>query len=345
MCHNCHVNPFTVSRPVCIVGLGLIGGSLLRDLAALGHDVFGYNHSTSGARRAAKQGFDVTNDLPAILARAEEAGALIVVAVPFGAVAEVLDAIVEHAPTCGVTDVVSVKAQVYQLVQERGMAARFVGSHPMAGTSQSGWDNSQQGLFARAAWAVTYDYAVEVDKPEQSWVELFSDVVRMICMVKAEAMPVRVAAHDEAVARVSHLPHVVAEALALVGDNGGILAQSLAAGSFKDATRVAGTRAELVRAMCETNAPAVVTALDEFIDVLQQARAGLAAEQPTMAELADAGFAARTRLEARSAAARKESVSPVHISSRPVLRLHPGARNWVSQLRQAESMGGRIEIF
>ncbi len=344
MCHDCHVNPYTVSRPVCIIGLGLIGGSLLRDLTAREHAVFGYNHSTSGARRAAKQGFDVANDLPGVLARAEKEGALIVLAVPFEAVASVLDAIVENAPTCGITDVVSVKTQVYDLVKERGLESRYVGGHPMAGTSQSGWDNSQRGLFAGAAWAVTYDYALEVEKLPQSWIALFADVVRLAAMAKAEAMPVRVAPHDEAVARVSHLPHVIAESLAVVGDHGGILSQSLAAGSFKDATRVAGTRPELVQQMCETNSAAVVKALDEFLNYVAAARDALASDNPTIADLAEAGYAARTRLEARTGA-RKESVSPVKISSRPVLRLSPGSHGWVSQLRQAESMGGRIEVF
>lgn len=344
MCHNCHVNPFNVSRSVCIIGLGLIGGSLLRDLAAAGHPVFGYNHSTSGARRAAKQGFDVTNKLPDILARAESEGALIVVAVPFNAVGPILDAISEHAPSCGITDVVSVKSQVYEQVKARGMESRYVGGHPMAGTSQSGWDNSQTGLFRGAAWAVTYDYAAENETVDKFWTDLFTDVVRLVGMVKAEAMPVRVDAHDEAVARVSHLPHVLAESLAIIGDRGGILAQSLAAGSFRDATRVAGTRSDLVRQMVETNAPAVVKSLDEMIAMLQDARARLDSPEPNIASLADAGFAARTRLEARSAGNR-DSVSPVKISSRPVLRLSPGTRGWVSQLRQAESMGGRIDVF
>ena len=343
------MNPYNVSRPVCIIGLGLIGGSLLRDIAAAHHPVFGYNRSTSGARRAAKQGFDVSNNLPAVLTRAEEEGALIVVAVPFGAVDSVLDDIAQYAPTCGITDVVSVKTHVYELIRARGMEGRYVGSHPMAGTSQSGWDNSQEGLFTRAAWAVTYDFAAELEAADQripeSWIALFNDVVKLIGMVGAEAMPVRVTAHDEAVARVSHLPHVIAEALAVVGDHGGILAQSLAAGSFRDATRVAATRTDLVRQMCENNAPALVKALDEFMSQLVAARASLAAPTPSIAELADAGYAARTRLEARSGAARRESVSPIKISPRPVLRLRPGDRGWVSQLRQAESMGGRIEIF
>lgn len=344
MCHNCHVNPYTVSRPVCIIGLGLIGGSLLRDLAAKKHQVFGYNRSTSGARRAAKQGFEVSNDLPATLQRAQECGALIVIAVPMEAVGDVLDAVLEHAPDCGLTDVVSVKQEVYDLVRARGLESRYVGGHPMAGTAESGWDNSMRGLFKEAAWAVTYDYALANEKVELFWIDLFSDTVRLASMVGAEAMPVQVTAHDEAVARVSHLPHVIAEALSVVGDHGGILAQSLAAGSFKDATRVAGTRVDLVRQMCETNSTAVVKALDEFMTVLADARRTLTAETPTLEHLANSGYAAHTRLEARTGA-RRESVSPVRISSRPVLRLSPGSRGWVAQLKQAESMGGRIEVF
>ena len=303
-----------VQRPVCIIGLGLIGGSLLRDLAATKHPVFGYNHSTSGARIAVKQGFDVTDDLPAILRRAEETNALIVIAVPMNAVASVLDAIQEHAPSCGFTDVVSVKAEIRQLVIERDMHPRYVGGHPMAGTSKSGWENSQTGLFHRAAWVITYDYAAECDARGEriptEWENIFADVVRMTQMVHAEAVPVRVANHDAAVARISHLPHVLAETLAVVGDNGGILAQSLAAGSFKDGTRVAGTRPDLVRQMCETNATALVTVLDEALELLKDARDSLATEEPSIAELADAGYRARTRIEARSGA-RKESVSPV----------------------------------
>lgn len=337
-----------VQRPVCIIGLGLIGGSLLRDLAASNHPVYGYNHSTSGARIAVKQGFDVTDDLPAILRRAEEDKALIVIAVPMDAVASVLDTIQEHAPSCGFTDVVSVKTEIRQLVVDRNMHPRYVGGHPMAGTSKSGWENSQTGLFNRAAWVITYDYAAECDARGEriptEWENIFADVVRMTQMVHAEAVPVRVANHDAAVARISHLPHVLAETLAVVGDNGGILAQSLAAGSFKDGTRVAGTHPDLVRQMCGTNATALVTALDEAIELMQSARDSLASDQPSIAELADAGYRARTRIEARSGA-RKESVSPVKISSRPVLRLHPGAPNWVAQLRQTESLGGRIEIF
>lgn len=337
-----------IERPVCIVGLGLIGGSLLRDLEARGQDVFGFNRSTSAARAAVKQGYDVSDDLDAVLRKAEARGALIVVAVPMHAVGSILDRVAELAPTCGITDVVSVKTHVLHMVRERGLEARYVGGHPMAGTSESGWENSRRDLFHRTAWAITFDYAQELDERGEripkSWMDVFTAVTRMAKLTGAEVVPVRVEAHDAAVARISHLPHVMAEVLAVVGDHGGILSQSLSAGSFKDATRVAGTDPSLVRQMLEPNAPALVEALDEALSLLVDARARLASDSPDVSELTDAGYRARTRLEARSGA-RKESVSPVKISSRPVIRLQMGAPRWVTQLRQAESLGGRIEIF
>ena len=125
---------------------------------------------------------------------------------------------------------------------------------------------------------------------------------------------------------------------------GGALAQSLAAGSFRDSTRVAGTQPSLVQAMCETNADAVVAALDEALELLHDARDSLAKDRPDLTALAETGYAARVRFEARHGA-RGESVSPVKISSRPLLRLHPGTPGWVRQLEQAESLGGRIDIF
>ncbi|KAA8738434.1 prephenate dehydrogenase [Corynebacterium tuscaniense] len=334
--------------PICIVGLGLIGGSIMRDLAAENITVFGYTHTKAGVRAATREGFDAHNDLTAVLSRASSTNALIIIAVPMHAVADILDAIAMYAPNCGVTDVVSVKQGVYELIQERGMQPRYVGGHPMSGTEDSGWGASKKGLFKRAAWAITYDYAVECDAAGYSvprdWIDLFYNVCKLARICGAEAVPVSVAKHDEAVARVSHLPHVLAEALSIVGDRGGTLAQSLAAGSFRGATRVASTEPELVRAMCETNADAVVKTLDEMLELLQSARESLAAPTPSIEQLAGAGYRASTRMGARHGA-RIESVSPIKISSRPVMRVQLGAPGWVKALQQTESLGGRIDVF
>ncbi|MGZ6801235.1 MAG: prephenate dehydrogenase/arogenate dehydrogenase family protein, partial [Mycobacteriaceae bacterium] len=125
----------TVSDRVCVLGLGLIGGSVLRAATAAGRVAWGYNRS--GLAGAA--GCDVGSDLTAALRRAAAEDALVVLAVPMTAVAEVLAEVAEHAPGCALTDAVSVKAPVADAVQRHGLSARYVGGHPMAGTSESGW--------------------------------------------------------------------------------------------------------------------------------------------------------------------------------------------------------------
>ncbi len=346
MCNTCQVTTKDISRPVCILGLGLIGGSLLRDLHAAGHPVFGYNRSRSGARSASAEGFDVSPDLITTLERAETEDALIVLAVPMTAVKELLDAINEYAPTCGFTDVVSVKTAVYDAVRERGMQERYVGSHPMAGTAESGWKASQTGLFQNAVWVVTFDHLFDAEKVTARWIGIWKDVTQIGSLVGAEVVPARVGPHDAAAARISHLTHVLAETLAIVADHGGALTLSLAAGSFRDATRVAGTDPALVRAMCEGNASALVGALDEALSILNDTRAHLDSPDPNIEQLADNGYRSRLRYEARSGQRRsKESVSPTITSSRPVLRLHPGTPNWEKQLVDAETLGARIEVF
>lgn len=340
MPHLCHTKTVTIrkiSRPICILGLGLIGGSLLRDLTATGHPTYGFNRSPSGTRAARGEGYDVSGDLTETLQRAAQDNALIVLATPLPALPTLLDALQEHAPECGFTDVVSVKGGVYDLVLERGMADRYVGGHPMAGTADSGWSASQAGLFKGAAWVITFDHAYESYAPE--WLSIWNDVVTMAATVGAEVIPSRAGFHDEAVARISHLPHILAEALAITGDNGGALALSLAAGSFRDGTRVAGSNPSLVRAMCETNRAALLTALDETLHLLNDARAHLASPEHSVEEIVDAGYRSRVRYEARS------GVNALGISGRPVLRLQPGAAGWLSTLEQAENLGARIEVF
>lgn len=346
MCKTCQVTTKDISRPVCILGLGLIGGSLLRDLHAAGHPVFGYNRSRSGARSAVDEGFDVSPELEATLHRAAEEDALIVLAVPMTAIGELLDAISTHAPDCGFTDVVSVKTAVYQAVKDRGMETRYVGSHPMAGTAESGWGASLTGLFTRAVWVVTFDHLMDTEKVSRKWMSIWKDVTQMASTVGAEVVPSRVGPHDAAAARVSHLPHIFAETAAIIGDNGGALSLSLAAGSFRDLTRVAGTDPGLVRAMCEGNSEALLKTLDEALKILHEARDQLAATPPSIEQLADNGYRSRIRYEARSGQRRaKESVSPMLTSSRPVLRMHPGQPNWDKQLLHAETLGARIEVF
>ena len=273
-------------RNVCVVGLGLIGGSVLRAAAAAGRVTWGATASQADAEAARADGFDVVG-VDAALERARAFDALVVVAVPLPAVEDVLRALPEGVR---LTDVVSVKGPVADLVARVAPHARYVGGHPMAGTSASGWAAGGAALFRGAAWVVAADDGADPD--------VFADVTALALAAGAHVVPTSAAEHDAAVARISHLPHVLAAVLASVGADGGPLALSLAAGSFRDGTRVAGSRPELVRAMCEGNRGALLDAVDDALGRLGAARGSLASTG-ALAKTIEAGHAARLALRDR----------------------------------------------
>jgi prephenate dehydrogenase len=276
-----------VKKPVCVLGLGLIGGSMMRVLAETGREVFGYNRSVDGVAAARFDGFDATADLDAVLTRAAAAGALIVLAVPVPALPVMLDHIRSTAPDCPLTDVVSVKGAVLQLVTQHGLLASYVGGHPMAGTAHSGWAAGNSELFVGAPWVLSVDDHVDAD--------VWAEVMHVALDCQAFVVPARSDEHDAAAAAISHLPHLLAEALAATAADVP-LAFALAAGSFRDGTRVAATAPDLVRAMCEANASSLQTSLDHAIYLLEQARNGLSATG-SVAELVERGHAARTSFD------------------------------------------------
>jgi prephenate dehydrogenase len=251
-----------------VIGLGLIGGSLLRAAAAVGRTTWGATASESDAEAASRAGYDVGTDVGQALRRAAEAEALVVLAVPLTAINDVMAQVSEHAPHCLLTDVTSVKAPVMSAVRRIVPWARFVGGHPMAGSAESGWLAADPALFGGAAWVA----CVEEDTDLAVWV----DVAQLALDVGAYVVPLPSLAHDETVARISHLPHLLAAVLATVGAQGGPLAMTLAAGSYTDGTRVAGTRPELVRAMTEGNRAALLPILDEALGRLGATRGSLA---------------------------------------------------------------------
>ncbi|MDO3647667.1 prephenate dehydrogenase [Nocardia mangyaensis] len=307
---------------VCVLGTGLIGGSLLRAAVAAGYEAFGYNRSASGAEAARRDGFDVSGELSAVLRRAAAADALLVLAVPMPAVGHLLAEIAVHAPRCPLTDVVSIKGPVADAVREQGLETGYVGGHPMTGTSESGWAATDPELFRDAVWAVGVDEGTRVEP----WLR----VVRLALDCGSVVVPVVAEEHDRAVARISHLPHVLAEALAAAGAAGGELALGLAAGSFRDGTRVAGTAPDLVRAICEPNATALERVLDETIDALVTARDALRADG-TLGELVETGYRGRTAYEGRN--------------QWDITGITPGVGDWLADLHRAGQRGGVLRAL
>ncbi len=293
-----------------MVGAGLIGGSLLRAAEKAGRAVWGTAASEATAAEACADGFDVTTDTDAALRRAAEDDALVVLAVPLPALRDVLDRVDAVAPTARLTDAVSVKVAVADAVAQHAPRVRFVGGHPMAGTSASGWAAGSAGLFEGAAWVVAADDGLDLD--------VWRDVAELAWACGARVVPAAADEHDLAVARISHLPHLFAAVLAAVGAAGSDeLALSLAAGSFADGTRVAGTRPELVLAMCEGNRDALLAAVDDALGRLGAMRGALASTGG-LAATVRAGYDGR----ARWAAARHPQGERVQLGGRaPLARL------------------------
>ena len=301
-----------------MLGLGLIGGSLLRAAVASGRQAFGYNRSVEGTQAARFDGFDATTDLTEALTRAADLGALIVLAVPMPALPGLLSHIGQTAPECPLTDVTSVKGAVLDAVTAAGLQARFVGGHPMTGTAHSGWAAGDARLFNGAPWVISVDDHVDP--------AVWSTVLQLALDCGSVAVPARSDEHDAAAAAISHLPHLLAEALAVTAAEVP-LAFALAAGSFRDGTRVAGSAPDLVRAMCEANGSQLLPRVDRAIELLSQARESLA-HNDSVADLVESGHAARTRYDS---------------FSRPeIVTVFVGAENWRRELAAAGRAGGVI---
>jgi prephenate dehydrogenase len=174
--------------------------------------------------------------------------------------------------------VVSVKEPVRELVARRlrggGLRlAGYVGGHPMAGRETAGFAATDPALFRGCAWALCLDEETSLD----DWLAL----ARLLTGLGARVVPTTAEDHDRVVAAVSHVPHLVAAALATaVGDP---LAATLAAGSFRDGTRVAASAPDLIATMCGGNAGRVMEALDAVVGQLDEARAALDGRDPIAA--------------------------------------------------------------
>jgi prephenate dehydrogenase len=228
--------------PVSVVGLGQLGGSLAAALAAGGRPVSGWDVDPAARDAAEDHGVRVTRELTGV----------VVLAVPLPAMSTALDGL-RVDPGATVTDLGSVKVPVLAGLGA-ALGDRFVGGHPMCGTERSGPDAVDPALFTGARWALCLEPGTDLRR----WLR----VAEIALAVGAEVVPVTAAEHDDAVAAISAVPHLLAAALAAAAGQAGPLTLSLAAGSFRDATRVMGSDPAFVTALVEGNAAPATAALD-----------------------------------------------------------------------------------
>lgn len=275
---------------VGILGLGLIGGSLLRRLAREEQlDVRGWDADAQVRASAAAAGFAMADSHSGLVADAD----LVFVALPPRATASAVLGALAADDHVVVADVASVKAPVLDAVRAGATPealGRFVPAHPLAGAEATGWDASRADLLDDAVWAIC-------PPAEDAPLEPVAAVASVLDRLGSRLVFCTADEHDTAVAVSSHAPHVVAQALAIAVDTP--LAAVLSGGALRDGTRVAGANPDLWVDVLNTNAAATADALSLLIGVLERARTDLrSGTGADIAQLWHAASAFRRRIDA-----------------------------------------------
>lgn len=252
---------------LCIIGAGLIGGSLARALRAADYcrEVVGCSRNPEHLQQAVELG--VIDRYDTDPARAVAEADMVLVAVPLGAMEPVFRALRGHLPAgAAITDVGSAKASVIEAAR-RGfgeLPASFVPGHPIAGTEQSGVAASFPELFR--------DRRVILTPVEQTSAEATARVRAMWEVAGAVVDEMDPEHHDTVLAATSHLPHVLAfalvDSLTRLGESDEIF--RYAAGGFRDFTRIASSDPVMWRDICLANGDAILQMIDRFSGDLQQ---------------------------------------------------------------------------
>jgi prephenate dehydrogenase len=277
-----------VSGRAMIYGTGLIGGSVGLALRERGWRVSGVDAADGVAAEAVALG--------ALSEEGVDGGAdLVVVATPVHAAAGIIGAVLgapERNPESVVTDVGSVKGPLVAAVDHPA----FVGGHPMAGSEQVGLEGATAELFVGATWVLTPTATTDP--------AAYARVRNVLADLGAKVLALAPAQHDALVAVVSHVPHLAAATLmdlaASLGEEHAALLQ-LAAGGFRDMTRIAAGQPSIWPDICEDNAEAIVGTLDLFIEALAAMRRRVADhDRRSLLEILDRAATARRALSERA---------------------------------------------
>ena len=211
-----------------IIGLGLIGGSLFKDLSEV-YDVIAVSQSQNGDRIF--KSYDVLKDRD-----------IIFVCTAMNKTLKVLDELETILkPETIVTDVCSLK----QFVCQKARSYNFIPSHPMAGTEHKGFEHSFKGLFKGAKWVIIGDSSNTLPAGVR-------ELISVIEFVGAKPIFTTAEEHDKAVAMISHMPMVLAQALMLSAKDNP-LALEIASSGFRDMTRLALSNEEMACDMVNMN--------------------------------------------------------------------------------------------
>lgn len=246
-------------KPVVgVVGLGLIGGSILKGLKKQGYKLIAVSRTETSIETA--KGLNLADTYSTNMDCLKNADVVFVCA-PISKTIETIEKVAEHTkPTAIIADVASLKGFIVDYFNDKSNI-KFIGTHPMAGTEFKGIENSPEELYVEAKWVITPTQ--NTDKEDINTIKLIIEDIKAIPII-AEADE-----HDKAVSLISHFPLLVSQSLFGTVQNHSDksvknLAFKLAASGFRDTTRIAATNIELAKDMEIHNKKNVLESLENF---------------------------------------------------------------------------------
>ncbi len=249
---------------VGFIGLGLIGGSIAKALKKADSDIYtiAYSRSRQPLEMAVNDG--VINEIADHIDNTFKKCDIIFLCTPVEYNSEYLRQIsLCIKQDCIITDVGSVKGYIHNTVQELGLEANFIGGHPMAGSEKTGYGAASDILLENAYYAIT-----PTSSTTSEALDFYFRLVRATGAIPIITEP---QIHDYAVAGISHVPHLIASSLVnmvKLNDTDEQLMKTLAAGGFKDITRIASSSADVWSQICSTNKEQISFVLQKYIDIL-----------------------------------------------------------------------------
>lgn len=267
---------FKSDMKIGFIGFGLIGGSIARALKKINPDyyLFAYDyHKDRPSEDLQAALFDgVLNSITTTLSEDFPEGDLLFLCAPVLSNIHYLKELKPYIkPSCILTDVGSVKSNIHTAVEQLGLTRQFIGGHPMTGSEKTGYQNSYALLLENAYYILT----PSSDVPGYM-VDFLHGLVKQL-----GSIPILLEAkeHDEITAAISHVPHIIAAQLVNLvreSDDDAEKMRELAAGGFKDITRIASSSPVMWQNICLTNAEQIKRLLDRYIASLQVASQALA---------------------------------------------------------------------
>lgn len=247
------------------IGLGLIGGSIAKAIKENQSDckIIAFDINQESLQLAKSEGIadEVTTSIDNSFSTCD----MIFLCAPVQKNDENLKALKKVlSPDCLLTDVGSVKTSIHNTIRKAGLDSQFIGGHPMAGSERIGYINSKSVILQNAYYILT---PTESSEPKQ--LEAYRELV---CNIGALPLVLSCAQHDYVTAAVSHLPHVIAASLVNLvknSDNEDGLMKMIAAGGFKDITRIASSSATMWQQICLTNTENISDLLTDYIESLE----------------------------------------------------------------------------